>query len=143
MNPPWSSEIMEYWIGGVEEGLCGSQPESKDGTDQKGGLTAREEEFNHGRRNYSDGYRHSFVGCDFLELLAVGKPAHSRSEDVAFDCHHFRFGKRPVAAISQIERISVQKAWGIFRIILQVHWLSGEPRASVRRDQALRSGLLF
>ncbi|MDT7814964.1 MAG: hypothetical protein QOJ42_4880 [Acidobacteriaceae bacterium] len=53
------------------------------------------------------------------------------------------FGKRPVAAISQIERISVQKAWGIFRIILQVHWLSGAPRASVRRDQALRSGLLF
>jgi hypothetical protein len=95
----------------VEEDLCGSQPEIKDESDQKGGLTAREKEFNHGRRSYSDGYRHSFAGCNFLELLAVGKAAHSRSEDVAFNCSHFRFGKYPAAAFSQIERITlVQKA---------------------------------
>jgi hypothetical protein len=75
-------------------------------------LTAKKE-FNHGRRNYSDRYRHSFAGCDFLELLAVGKPAHSRSEDVAFDCCHFCYGKYPVAAFSQIERITpLQKKLG-------------------------------
>jgi hypothetical protein len=93
----------------------GSQLEIKDESDQKSGLTARENEFHHGRRNYSDGYRHSFASRDFLELLAVGKPAHSRSQDVAFDCRHFRFGKHPVAAFSQIERISLSKKRGEIR----------------------------